>query len=489
MFEKMFDLEAHGTTVQREIVAGATTFFTMAYIMFVNPQILAAAGMDQGAVFVATCLAAAITTLLMGLYAKLPVALAPGMGLNAYFAYTVVPALNGDWQLALGCVFLSGILFVLISITPAREWLINAIPKSLKLAIAAGIGFFLALIGLANAGIVVASPQTLAAGGQPDGPDGADRRGRVRRHLRARRARRDRRGADRHRGRHGGGHRAGLAALARRRQFRAFPRADLAGDARRRRKRGRAHQRRLVFLLIDMLDTSGTLTAVAYQGKLLDEKGRLPNARRALTTDALGTMIGAALGTSPVTAYIESAAGIQAGGRTGLTAVVVAVLFVLSLALSPLAQAVPAYATAPALVFVAVLMAKGLKDIDWDDMTEAAPALLTALAIPFTYSIATGIGIGFIAYVAIKLVSWRWRDLNFAVVGHRARVRGEDRVELDIHDAQQNEGVENPPQHVATAVAIAGLEQAGAGCAARRSADRHGRGQSATDRRAPETRR
>ncbi|HEY0281555.1 MAG TPA: NCS2 family permease, partial [Rhizomicrobium sp.] len=152
MFEKTFDLQAHGTTVQREIVAGATTFFTMAYIMFVNPQILAGAGMDQGAVFVATCLSAAITTLMMGLYAKLPVALAPGMGLNAYFAYSVVPALDGDWQLALGCVFLSGILFVLISITPAREWLINAIPKSLKLAIAAGIGFFLALIGLANSG-------------------------------------------------------------------------------------------------------------------------------------------------------------------------------------------------------------------------------------------------------------------------------------------------------------------------------------------------
>jgi len=172
----------------------------------------------------------------------------------------------------------------------------------------------------------------------------------------------------------------------------------------------------LVFLLIDMLDTSGTLTAVAYQGNLLDEKGRLPNARRALTTDALGTMIGAALGTSPVTAYIESAAGIQAGGRTGLTAVVVAVLFVMSLAMSPLAGAVPAYATAPALVFVAALMAKGLKDINWDDITEAAPALLTALAIPLTYSIATGIGIGFISYVAIKIVSWRWRDLNFAVV-------------------------------------------------------------------------
>ncbi|MGA7674375.1 MAG: NCS2 family permease [Rhizomicrobium sp.] len=417
MFERFFDLEAHGTTVQREIVAGVTTFATMAYIMFVNPQVLAAAGMDQSAVFVATCLAAAITTLLMGVYANLPVALAPGMGLNVYFAYTVVPALNGDWRLALGCVFLSGILFVLISISPAREWLINAIPKSLKLAIAAGIGFFLALIGLADAGVVVANPQTLLQAGRLTDPSvliaagtfvvifalaargviGAVLIGIV------------------------GATAASIAlglqypplvaspvpSLAPTWLAMQFDSYSAAGSA--------VLTSVLVFLLIDMLDTSGTLTAVAYQGNLLDEKGRLPNARRALTCDALGTMIGAALGTSPVTAYIESASGIQAGGRTGLTAVVVAVLFVMSLAMSPLAEAVPYYATGPALVFVAVLMVKGLKDIDWDDLTEAAPALLTALAIPFTYSIATGIGIGFIAYVAIKIVSWRWRDLNFAV--------------------------------------------------------------------------
>jgi AGZA family xanthine/uracil permease-like MFS transporter len=371
--------------------------------------------MNQGAVFVATCLSAAVTTLMMGLYAKLPVALAPGMGLNAYFAYTVVPALNGDWRLALGCVFLSGILFVAISITPAREWLINAIPKSLKLAIAAGIGFFLALIGLSDAGIVVASPQTLLQAGNLTSPTVLIAAGAFALIF-----------ALAARGVIGavligivGATAAAIALGLQHLPAAASPvpslvptwlamHIDGAGEA--------VLTSVLVFLLIDMLDTSGTLTAVAYQGNLLDEKGRLPNARRALTTDALGTMIGAALGTSPVTAYIESASGIQAGGRTGLTAVVVGVLFLLSLALSPLAQAVPAYATGPALVFVAVLMAKGLKDIDWDDITEAAPALLTALAIPFTYSIATGIGIGFIAYVAIKLVSWRWRDLNFAVV-------------------------------------------------------------------------
>jgi len=416
MLDKMFGLTARGTTVQREIIAGLTTFCTMAYIMFVGPQILAGAGMDQGAVFVATCLSAAITTLIMGLWAKLPVALAPGMGLNAYFAYTVVPALGGNWQLALGCVFLSGILFVLISISPAREWLINAIPTSLKRAIAAGIGFFLVLIGLANAGIVVSNPQTLLGAGILTQPGVLIAAGAFAAIF-----------ALAARGVIGavliGIIGATAVAMALGLQYPpviASPVPSLAptflamqldvstaGNA--------VLTSILVFLLIDMLDTSGTLTAVAYEGNLLDEKGKLPNARRALTTDALGTMIGAALGTSPVTAYIESAAGIQAGGRTGLTAVVVAILFLLSLAMSPLAQAVPNYATAPALVFVAALMAKGLKDIDWDDMTEAAPALLTALAIPFTYSIATGIGIGFISYVAIKIVSFRWRDLNFAV--------------------------------------------------------------------------
>ena len=414
MLDKYFGLTAHGTTVRREIVGGATTFLTMAYIMFVNPKILAATGMNEGAVFVATCLATAATTLLMGLYAKLPVALAPGMGLNAYFAFTVVPALHGNWQLALGCVFLSGILFVAISITPAREWLINALPKSLKLAIAAGIGFFLALIGLANAGIVIASPATILQQGVLTDPKvliaaaafvaifalaargviGAVLIGIV-----------------------GATIASVLLGMQATPALASLPpsiaptffQMQFGGGS------GAIATIVFVFLLIDMLDTSGTLTAVAHQGKLLDSKGHLPNARRALTSDAMGTMIGAALGTSPVTAYIESASGIQAGARTGLAAVVVAVLFLLSLFLSPLAAAVPAFATAPALVFVAALMAKGLKEIDWDDMTEAAPALLTALAIPFTYSIAAGIGIGFISYAAIKIVSGRWRDVNLAV--------------------------------------------------------------------------
>jgi len=416
MFERPFGLKAHGTTARRELLAGATTFLTMAYIMFVNPQILSHAGMDKGAVFVATCAASAVTTLLMGLYANLPVALAPGMGLNAYFAFAVVPALGGDWRLALGCVFLSGILFVLISITPAREWLINAIPKSLKLAIAAGIGFFLALIGLEGAGIVVASPATLVTQGLLTDPKVLIAAGAFVLMF-----------ALAARGVIGAVLIAIVAATAAAILLHLSPAPaalaslppSLAPTFLQMRFTGAAEATIALavfsFLLIDMLDTSGTLTAVAHQAKLLEPDGRLKNARRALTADAVGTMIGAALGTSPVTAYIESASGVQAGGRTGLTAVVVAALFVLSLFLAPLASAVPAFATAPALVFVAALMAKGLKDIDWDDMTEAAPAIVTALAIPFTYSIAGGIGIGFIAYAAIKIVSGRWRDVNAAV--------------------------------------------------------------------------
>ncbi|MDE2134972.1 MAG: NCS2 family permease [Alphaproteobacteria bacterium] len=417
MFEEWFDLTARGTTVQREIVAGVTTFCMMGYIMFVNPQVLAAAGMDTNAVFVATCLSTAIATLLMGLYAKLPVALAPGVSLSTYFAYTVVPALNGDWRTALGCAFVSGVLFVLITLTPLREWLVNAIPRSLKLAIAAGIGFFLALIGLYSAGIVVPNAQTLVQPGLLTSPTVLVAAGTfvVIFALAVNRVT--------------GAVLIGIVgatavSIALGLQYppviaSAVPSLTptfLAMQLETASPGGAVLSSILVFLLIEMLDTSGTLTALAYQGNLLNEKGRLPYAGRALTASALGTMAGAALGTSPVTAYIESSTGIQAGGRTGLTAIVVGLLFLASLSMSPLIQAVPPYATGPALIFVAALMVKGLKDIDWDDMSEAAPALLTALAIPFTYSITTGIGIGFLSYVAIKIVSWRWRDLNFAVI-------------------------------------------------------------------------
>jgi AGZA family xanthine/uracil permease-like MFS transporter len=342
------------------------------------------------------------------------------MGLNAFLAFTVIPALNSDWQLALGCVFLAGLLFVVVSVTPMREWLINALPRSLKLAIAAGIGFFLALIGLNEAGIVTSgSPATLLKAGMLSDPQvllaalgfivifalaarkviGAVMIGIILVTVMA----------------FAMGLQpvpASLASLPPPVAPTLFALHFDPGNA----AGGVVISTVLVFLLVVMLDTSGTLTAVAYQGKLMTEDGKLPNARRALTTDAIGSMIGAVMGTSPVTAYIESSAGIQAGGRSGLTAVVVGVLFLLALFFAPVATAVPAYATAPALIFVAALMVGGLKEIDWDDLTEAAPALLTALAIPFTYSIASGIGIGFIAYVAIKLVAGRWKDLNAAVI-------------------------------------------------------------------------
>jgi AGZA family xanthine/uracil permease-like MFS transporter len=414
MLNRFFGLAEAGTDARREIVAGITVFFTMSYILFVNPQILKAAGMDAGAVFMATALSAAITTAMMGLFANLPVALAPGMGQNAYFAFTVVPLLGGDWRLALGCVFLSGILFVALSVSPAREWFINAIPASQKRAIGAGIGFFLALIGFEGAGVIAASKDTLLQPGNLADP----------RVLIA------------------GGALALIAALWQRQVIGAvligIVAATLASMA--------LHLTAipaltaappslaptflqmhfhgaslsvltgvvLVFLLLDLLDTSGTLTAVGHQAGLM-ENGRLRNARKALVSDAAGTMVGAVLGTSPVTAYIESAAGLgdgKTGGRTGLVAVTVALLFVAAILFAPLAGAVPAWATAPALVFVAALFAKDMKDIAWDDISEALPALITALAIPLTFSIAEGIGLGFVAYAAIKLLCGRWREIG-----------------------------------------------------------------------------
>lgn len=415
MFEKIFGQAGVPFNARREILAGLTTFLTMAYIMFVNPQILGLAGLDHGSVFVATCIATALTTAIMGLYARLPIALAPGMGLNAYFTFTVVPAFGGNWQLALGCVFLAGIVFIAISVTPAREWLINALPRDMKLAIAAGIGFFLGLIGLKQAGVVISSPETLVQSGNLASHEViiATIAFVIILALSARKI--------------VGAVLIGIlvsTAIAItfgyqqlhgiismppsilpslwKMHFTGAPVSAIVVTV-------------FAFLMVEMLDTSGTLTAVAHQGGLFDKKGHLLNARRALTTDALGTMIGASLGTSPLTAYIESNAGIQAGGRTGLTAVTVAVLFLACLFFAPLAGAVPAYATAPALIFVACLMAKGLRDINWDDLTDSAPALLTAIAIPLTYSIATGIGIGFIAHTLIKLVSGKFREINPAV--------------------------------------------------------------------------
>ena len=410
ILERLFGLRAEGVTAKSEILAGVTVFFTMAYILFVNPQILGAAGMDRGAVFMATAIAAALTSLMMGLYANLPVALAPGMGQNAYFAFTVVPLLAGDWRLALGCVFISGVLFVAISASPLREGLINALPQSQKRAIGAGIGFFLALIGFEGAGWIKASSATLLQPGNLGDPKALIAAGALllMAALWARKVM--------------GAVLIGIVAataasialgLSALPALTAAPPSiaptfaalHFTGSA----SMGALVSVVLVFLLLDLLDTSGTLTAVGNQAGLMKD-GRLKNGRRALVSDATGTMIGAVLGTSPVTAYIESAAGV--GGRTGLVAVTVAVLFLAALLQAPLAGAVPAYATAPALIFVAALFAKELKEVPWDDVTEALPALVTALAIPFTFSIATGIGIGFTAYAVLKLLTGRWREIG-----------------------------------------------------------------------------
>jgi AGZA family xanthine/uracil permease-like MFS transporter len=412
MLERLFGLKAEGVSAKSEIVAGITIFFTMAYILFVNPQILSAAGMDRGAVFMATALSAALTTALMGFYANLPVALAPGMGQNTYFAFTVVPLLAGDWRLALGCVFVSGILFFGLSASPAREGLIDAIPPSQKRAIAAGIGLFLALIGFENAGWLKANSATLLESGALSDPKALVAAGGLLliAGLWAR-------------GVKGAVLLGILAAAAAALAFGLTPLPVLAaGPPSIAPTFLQMHfsgapwnvlcSSVLVFLLLDLLDTSGTLTAVGHRAGLVRD-GRLKHGRRALISDATGTMIGAALGTSPVTAYIESAAGV--GGRTGLVAVTVAVLFLLALLLAPLAGAVPAYATAPALIFVAAMFVRDFKDIAWDDVTEALPASITALAIPFTFSIATGIGMGFVAYAGIKLLAGRWREIGPAV--------------------------------------------------------------------------
>ena len=414
MLERLFGLREHGTSVRTECVAGLTTFLAMAYIVFVNPEILSAAGMPRDAVFVATCAAAALGSLIMGLGANYPIAMAPGMGLNAYFAFVAVAVL-GSWQAALGAVFLSGCLFVLVSVLRLREWIVNAIPRSLKLAISAGIGLFLALLGLQHAGVVAAHPQTFVTLGELRAPAPvlAALGFALIVALEARRVK--------------GGIVIGVLAVTvaaialgyapYRGVFSAppslaptFMQLDIGGAL-----AAGALVVVLTIFMMELFDATGTLIGVAHRAGLLDKDGRLPRLRSALLADSGAIMAGAVLGTSSTTAYIESAAGTAAGGRTGLTAVVVALLFLLALFFAPLAGAVPAYATAPALFYVAVLMTRALVDIDWDDVTEAAPALVCALAMPFTYSIANGIALGFVSYAAIKALSGRAREVPITV--------------------------------------------------------------------------
>lgn len=410
-----FGLSQQGSSVRREVIAGVTTFLAMAYIIVVNPAILSDAGMDFGAVFVATCLAAAIGTLIMGLFANYPVALAPGMGQNAFFTYAVVLGAGHTWQVALGAVFVSGVLFILISVLPVREWVINAIPRNLKLGIAAGIGLFLAFIGMQNAGIVQDNPATLVGFGELTafGPLAAIAGFAIIAALSARRV--------------PGAVLIGILAMAALGWLTGFAefkgivaappspapvllQLDIVGAL-----NFAMLTIILSLLLVDVFDTAGTLVGVATRGDMLDEQGRLPRLRRALFADSGATFFGALLGTSSTTSYLESAAGVESGGRTGLTAVVVALLFIACLLFAPLAQSIPAYASAAALIFVASVMARGLADVDWDDVTEAAPAVITALAIPLSYSIADGIGLGFVCYAAIKLLAGKPSECPLAV--------------------------------------------------------------------------
>ncbi|NNN26040.1 MULTISPECIES: NCS2 family permease [Pseudomonas] len=416
MLEKLFQLKVHNTNVRTEILAGITTFLTMAYILFVNPSILGETGMDKGAIFVATCLAAAIGSAVMGLIANYPIALAPGMGLNAFFTYTVVLHMGHTWQVALGAVFLSACMFFIISIFRIREWIINSIPLALRSAIAAGIGLFLALIALKESGIVVANQATLVGMGDlaKPAPLLAILGFILIVALEARRVT--------------GAVMIGILVVTfisiaiGVSQFGGvvsmppslaptFLQLDIKGAL----DIG-LFSVIFAFLFVDLFDNSGTLIGVAKRAGLMGKDGHMPKMGRALIADSSAAMVGSLLGTSTTTSYIESAAGVSAGGRTGLTAIVVAVLFLLALFFAPLAGNVPAFATAPALFFVAVLMASGLAEIDWDDLTVAAPVVVTALAMPLTFSIANGIAFGFITWTACKLLSGRFRELNPALV-------------------------------------------------------------------------
>lgn len=414
--DRFFGLSTNGTSFSREITAGLTTFLAMAYITVVNPLILSDAGMDFGAVFVATCCAAAFGSLIMGLLANYPIGLAPGMGQNAFFTYAVVVGSGHPWQAALGAVFLSGILFVAISLLPIRAWLINSIPRNLKLGMAAGIGFFLAFIAMKNAGIIQANAATFVSLGDliSFGPLMAFTGFFVITALAAK------------------GNRSAVIIgmilvslvgwLSGQADFvgvisappsaaPVFMQLDIAAalDI-------SMLSVVLTLLLVDVFDTAGTLVGVATRGKMMDEAGRLPRLGRALVADSSATAVGSLLGTSSTTSFIESAAGVESGGRTGLSAVVIGVAFLLCLVLAPLAQSIPGYAAAAALLFVSASMAQSLVDVDWPDTTESTPAIITALVMPLSFSVANGIGVGFISYVVIKLLAGRMSDVPAAVL-------------------------------------------------------------------------
>ncbi len=414
LLERLFKLSENKTTFRTEVLAGITTFLAMSYIIIVNPMILSATGMDHGAVFVATCLAAAIGCVVMGIIANYPIALAPGMGLNAYFTYSVCLGMGVPWQTALAAVFVSGIVFIAISMFKIREAIVNAIPMSLKFAIGGGIGLFLALVALKNAGIIVDNPATLVGLGDLKQPSVLlallgfllivvmhhfKVRGAIVISILAITGIATVLGYNEFKG--VVGEIPSLAPTLMQMNFEGLFTASLIGVI-------------FVFFLVDLFDSTGTLVGVSHRAGLLKD-GKLPRLKKALFADSSAIVAGAALGTSSTTPYIESSAGVAAGGRTGLTAVVVGILFILCLFLAPLAQSVPGFATAPALLFVGVLMIQGITNIDWEDITESVPAFLTIIFMPFSYSIADGIAMGFISYALIKLFTGKAKTVPYMV--------------------------------------------------------------------------
>ncbi|ABZ77386.1 Xanthine/uracil/vitamin C permease [Shewanella halifaxensis HAW-EB4] len=411
-FERIFKLSAHDTTISTEIIAGITTFMTMVYIVFVNPQILAAAGMDASAVFVVTCLISAVGCIAMGLIANLPIALAPAMGLNAFFAFSVVVGMGISWQTGMGTIFWGAVCFTLMSLFGIRAWILGNIPSCLRIGIPSGIGLLIALVGFSNAGIVVASPATLITVGDLSslqcvlGALGFF----IIVILSSR-----------------GIHASvlisitvvtAIAALMGDVEYtgivsappnisNTFGQLDILGSL----------DIALMgiifsFALVSLFDSSGTMIGVTENFGITDDKGRFPRMKQALMTDSATSVLGAYMGTSTVTAYIESSAGVATGGRTGLTAVVTGLLFIVVIFFSPLAAMVPGYAVAGALVYVGILMSSGLAKIQWDDITESAPAFITCVMMPFTFSITEGIATGFITYCVMKLGSNRWREIH-----------------------------------------------------------------------------
>ncbi|EDQ9966212.1 adenine permease AdeP [Salmonella enterica subsp. enterica] len=416
MLERVFKLREHGTTARTEVIAGFTTFLTMVYIVFVNPQILGVAGMDTSAVFVTTCLIAAFGSILMGLFANLPVALAPAMGLNAFFAFVVVQAMGLPWQVGMGAIFWGAVGLLLLTIFRVRYWMIANIPASLRVGITSGIGLFIGMMGLKNAGVIVANPETLVSIGNLTSHSVL--LGVLGFFIIAILASRNIHAAvlvsiivttllgwmmgDVH---YNGIVSAPPSVTS------VVGHVDLAGSF----NLGLAGVI-FSFMLVNLFDSSGTLIGVTDKAGLADEKGKFPRMKQALFVDSISSVTGAFVGTSSVTAYIESSSGVSVGGRTGLTAVVVGILFLLVIFLSPLAGMVPPYAAAGALIYVGVLMTSSLARVNWQDLTESVPAFITAVMMPFSFSITEGIALGFISYCVMKIGTGRLRDLSPCVV-------------------------------------------------------------------------